>query len=256
MAHLDAVPIVHEHQWIHPPFGGVIADGYIWGRGTMDNKVWLFSLLKIWFYLLLLVFKKIMLVSFGEPSVSPFVIFKWSIHDSQNIRKWIIWSKEVVLQLLFFKSNISKTMELEILCSELHWYIIAGISHTNSWGSWGVVVIFIPTSANHLHFTGTWRRVRGKWGSALCCTIFRGTYQLVVHRNSRKSGYWHRFTSNQQQGVSFEFILDEGLIMLDSLIPGAEDVGAAVIGIAEKGYLTLNLTYVLNWTSEVIDYHF
>jgi carboxypeptidase PM20D1 len=38
--------------------------------------------------------------------------------------------------------------------------------------------------------------------------------------------------------------------------PGADDVGAGLIGIIEKGSVTLNLTYVLNWTFEVIDYHF
>lgn len=40
MAHMDVVPIEPstESQWIHPPFDGVIADGYIWGRGAMDDK--------------------------------------------------------------------------------------------------------------------------------------------------------------------------------------------------------------------------
>jgi hypothetical protein len=27
-----------EGKWTHDPFGGVIADGYIWGRGSMDDK--------------------------------------------------------------------------------------------------------------------------------------------------------------------------------------------------------------------------
>ena len=36
MAHMDVVPAVAE--WQHPPFAGHIADGYIWGRGTLDDK--------------------------------------------------------------------------------------------------------------------------------------------------------------------------------------------------------------------------
>jgi carboxypeptidase PM20D1 len=40
MSHLDVVPIEKgtEKQWTHPPFSGKIADGFIWGRGTMDVK--------------------------------------------------------------------------------------------------------------------------------------------------------------------------------------------------------------------------
>lgn len=36
LAHLDVVPA--GTGWNHPPFGGVIEDGKIWGRGTMDDK--------------------------------------------------------------------------------------------------------------------------------------------------------------------------------------------------------------------------
>jgi len=40
MSHIDVVPIAPgtEDQWEHPPFSGTIADGYVWGRGTIDNK--------------------------------------------------------------------------------------------------------------------------------------------------------------------------------------------------------------------------
>ena len=39
-AHYDVVPVIPgtEKNWRHPPFAGSIADGYIWGRGTMDDK--------------------------------------------------------------------------------------------------------------------------------------------------------------------------------------------------------------------------
>ena len=36
--HLDVVPAGDESRWTHPPFGGELADGYIWGRGAVDMK--------------------------------------------------------------------------------------------------------------------------------------------------------------------------------------------------------------------------
>ncbi|HSJ07238.1 MAG TPA: M20 family peptidase [Longimicrobiales bacterium] len=40
MGHMDVVPVEPgtEDAWPHGPFDGVIADGYVWGRGTMDDK--------------------------------------------------------------------------------------------------------------------------------------------------------------------------------------------------------------------------
>lgn len=40
LAHMDVVPVEPgtEGQWQHPPFGGVVADGYVWGRGARDDK--------------------------------------------------------------------------------------------------------------------------------------------------------------------------------------------------------------------------
>jgi acetylornithine deacetylase/succinyl-diaminopimelate desuccinylase-like protein len=35
--HIDVVPAQGE-EWTHPPFAAEIADGYIWGRGTLDMK--------------------------------------------------------------------------------------------------------------------------------------------------------------------------------------------------------------------------
>jgi carboxypeptidase PM20D1 len=40
MGHVDVVPVIPETEadWTHPPFGGVIGDGFVWGRGAMDDK--------------------------------------------------------------------------------------------------------------------------------------------------------------------------------------------------------------------------
>lgn len=40
VGHLDVVPVEPgtEDKWHHGPFSGDVADGYIWGRGAIDNK--------------------------------------------------------------------------------------------------------------------------------------------------------------------------------------------------------------------------
>lgn len=49
LGHLDVVPVPPETEaeWSQPPFAGVIdGDGYIWGRGTIDDKVNVLGLLE------------------------------------------------------------------------------------------------------------------------------------------------------------------------------------------------------------------
>jgi len=47
-AHMDVVPIEPgtEGDWQHPPFAGVVADGRIYGRGSLDDKQGLLSILE------------------------------------------------------------------------------------------------------------------------------------------------------------------------------------------------------------------
>lgn len=39
-SHMDVVPVEPgtESMWTHDAFGGVVADGFVWGRGTLDDK--------------------------------------------------------------------------------------------------------------------------------------------------------------------------------------------------------------------------
>ena len=48
MAHQDVVPVIAgtEKDWLHPPFSGAVADGFIWGRGAMDIKQMLIGILE------------------------------------------------------------------------------------------------------------------------------------------------------------------------------------------------------------------
>jgi len=48
MAHWDVVPVPEEEeaQWNEPPFSGAIKDGFIHGRGSLDDKISLISILQ------------------------------------------------------------------------------------------------------------------------------------------------------------------------------------------------------------------
>jgi len=47
-AHQDVVPIEGNSadKWTHPPFSGVVANGFVWGRGTIDDKMSLVAILE------------------------------------------------------------------------------------------------------------------------------------------------------------------------------------------------------------------
>jgi len=48
LGHQDVVPVEEgtESNWTHPPFSGEIADGFIWGRGTLDDKMTIVGVLE------------------------------------------------------------------------------------------------------------------------------------------------------------------------------------------------------------------
>src|SRR5262249_39731920 len=54
LAHLDVVPVEASAQntWTQPPFSGAIADGFVWGRGTLDDKSSALAILEAVEYLL------------------------------------------------------------------------------------------------------------------------------------------------------------------------------------------------------------
>jgi len=48
MGHMDVVPVPEESlaKWSHPPFAGAVADGFVWGRGALDDKVTVLAILE------------------------------------------------------------------------------------------------------------------------------------------------------------------------------------------------------------------
>lgn len=48
LAHQDVVPVSDNdlEHWVHPPFAGAVSDGYVWGRGSMDDKGNLIAILE------------------------------------------------------------------------------------------------------------------------------------------------------------------------------------------------------------------
>jgi carboxypeptidase PM20D1 len=70
LGHQDVVPIEEgtESKWVHPPFSGDIADGFIWGRGSLDDKMTVVGLLEAVAILLSKGFqpKRTVILAFGQ----------------------------------------------------------------------------------------------------------------------------------------------------------------------------------------------
>jgi len=70
LGHQDVVPIEAgtESKWTHPPFSGEIADGFIWGRGTLDDKMTVVGVLEAVDLLLSKGFqpKRTVILAFGQ----------------------------------------------------------------------------------------------------------------------------------------------------------------------------------------------
>ena len=70
MAHQDVVPVIAgtEKDWLHAPFSGDVADGFIWGRGAMDIKQMLIGILEAAEYYLRSgkSFRRTVYLAFGE----------------------------------------------------------------------------------------------------------------------------------------------------------------------------------------------
>ena len=46
MAHQDVVPIANPDAWSYDPFAGTIDQGYLWGRGSWDDKGMIFAIME------------------------------------------------------------------------------------------------------------------------------------------------------------------------------------------------------------------
>ncbi len=129
LAHLDVVP-VEAGKWDFPPFAGLIKDGYIHGRGSLDDKLSVLGIL------------------------------------------------EAAEKLL-----------LEGFFPERSWYFAFGHDE----------------------------EISGR----------QGAFKIVDYLEAR--------------GIHAGFILDEGLVVTEGMVPGIDDP-VALIGISEKGYMTIELS--------------
>jgi carboxypeptidase PM20D1 len=46
LGHQDVVPAPDPEAWTYPPFAGTVAEGYVWGRGALDDKLGVLGILE------------------------------------------------------------------------------------------------------------------------------------------------------------------------------------------------------------------
>jgi carboxypeptidase PM20D1 len=68
LGHQDVIPIEEgtETKWTQPPFSGEIVDGFIWGRGTLDDKMTVVGLLEAVDLLLCFQPNRTVILAFGQ----------------------------------------------------------------------------------------------------------------------------------------------------------------------------------------------
>ncbi len=132
LGHIDVVPVEEESwkTWTHPPYSGLVRDGFIWGRGTLDDKVSILGILE-------------------------------------------------AIELLL-KEDYQPERTVYLAC-------------------------------------GHDEEISGFNGAKAIARMF------------------------EQQGLNFEYVLDEGMVLIENALPGLSKP-VALIGTAEKGYTTLKLT--------------
>ncbi len=96
LAHQDVVPVEDgtEADWEHPPFSGMVADGYVWGRGAVDNKGSLIAILEAMEALLAQGFapRRTIMLAFGhdEETLGGGARAIATVLESRNIRPWFV----------------------------------------------------------------------------------------------------------------------------------------------------------------------
>lgn len=85
--HLDVVPVdpATETTWHYPAFSGMISDGYIWGRGTIDDKSSVITLLEAIEHLIGNGYKpsRTLFLAFGHDEESA------SLHGALRMANWL-----------------------------------------------------------------------------------------------------------------------------------------------------------------------